>query len=68
MHNACVIRLEGIDTPCLLLRTGEEVPEELVVDFGDKQHGELPRGSKTFRLEPSSTSDPQPQYRELFEE
>ena len=69
MLKARVVHLEGVDLPCLLLTPHGEVPEELVVDFGEQGHQKLPhRGPTTFRLEPSSAEEPEPSYRELFDE
>ena len=63
---ARMVRLEGVESPCILLVGNDEIPEELVVNFGDT---EAPgRGPTTFRLEPSSAGDAEPLYRALFEE
>ena len=69
MFQAQVVRLEGIESPCLLVLPHGEVPEELVIDFSKIDHDALPkRGPTTYRLEPSSAQEPEPQYRELFDE
>ncbi len=69
MLRAQLVRLEGIGTPCILLAPHGEVPEELVIDFSQTNHDELPKtGPTTYRLEPSTAQEPEPQYRELFDE
>jgi len=69
MLQAQLVRLEGVETPCILLAPHGEVPEELVIDFSKTGHGKLvKKGPTTYRLEPSSAQEPEPQYRELFDE
>lgn len=70
MINAKVVKLEGIDAPCILLAPHGEVPEELVVDFSNASHAALAsrKGPRTYRLQPSSAGEAEPSYRELFEE
>jgi|RhiMethySRZTD1v2_1073278.scaffolds.fasta_scaffold450070_2 hypothetical protein len=69
MLDARMVRLEGIGTPCILLQPLGEVPEELVISFAGVQHPEVPKkGPTTFRLVPSTAQDPEPLYRELFQE
>lgn len=66
---ARLIRLEGIESPCILLLPHGETPEELVIDFSASNHTEIPRnGPTTYRLVPSSAHEPEPHYRELFDE
>jgi hypothetical protein len=66
---ARLVRLEGIEPPCILLMPHGEAPEELVVDFRGTEHDQFHRtGPTTYRLEPSSANEPQPLYRELFDE
>ena len=66
---ARLVRLEGIESTCILLLPHGETPEELVVDLRGTEHDEFHRsGPTTYRLEPSSAHDPQPLYRELFDE
>ncbi len=70
MLRARVVRLEGVDQPCILLSPHGEVPEELVIDFGEGADGHelAKRGPTTYRLEPSSAAESRPAYRELFDE
>ncbi|MFO1053013.1 MAG: hypothetical protein U1F36_12435 [Planctomycetota bacterium] len=70
MTVARVIRLEGVETPCLLLSEDGRLPEELVVDF---PKGAIPsphegRQKVVFRLQPSSKDDPAPSYGEMFDD
>lgn len=70
MAVARVIRLEGIETPCLALTEAGELPEELTVDFPNGGLGSPHDGRErvTFRLQPSSRRDPVPSYVEIFDE
>ena len=64
-----MVRLEGIETPCLLLLPHADLPEQFEISFDGSAHAEIPKtGSKTYRLEPSSSHDAEPSYRELFDE
>jgi len=64
-----LVRLEGIGSPCIILSAQGDIPEELEVNFSGTAHAEVPKhGPTTYRLEPSTAHDPQPLYRELFEE
>jgi hypothetical protein len=66
---ARLVRLEGIEPPCVLLLPQGEKPEELVIDFSRSGHSRIPKNvPTTYRLEPSSANDPEPLYRELFDE
>ena len=66
---ARLVRLEGINAPCVILSPHGEVPEELVVNFSASEYSEVPKsGPTTYRLEPSSSHDAEPLYRELFDE
>ncbi|MEM7199603.1 MAG: hypothetical protein AAF628_05015 [Planctomycetota bacterium] len=67
---AHIVRLEGVEQPCVLLAPHGELPEELVVDFGDVEASERPLqpGPCTYRLEPSSSHDARPVFRMLFDE
>jgi hypothetical protein len=68
---ARLVKLEGVAVPCLLVHTtGHPVPEEIVVDLdslADRLEVER-RGAVTWRLLPSSASDSQPVYVEVFDE
>jgi hypothetical protein len=70
MAVARVVRLDGVDQPCLLLTEDGRLPEELVVDV--PRSGRLGshegRGRVTFRLQPSSLDEPEPLYVEMFDE
>lgn len=73
MHRARLIRLEGVEAPCLLLVPRDllhrdQLPEEIEVDFGGEEAGAFPRGLHRFRLMPSSLEEDQPAYGEVFDE
>jgi hypothetical protein len=70
MAIARVVRLDGIERPCLLLTEDGRLPEELIVDLS--KAGSLGRtdgrSRVTFRLQPSSVDEPEPGYAEMFDE
>ena len=70
MADARLVRIEGLDKPCLLVCEGDQLPDELVIDF--RKSGEHwareRRGPVTFRLQPSSVGDPEPSYVEVFDD
>lgn len=69
MLKARLVHLEGVDLPCILLTPHGEIPEELVIDFGESAERRLPhKGPTTYRLEPSSAEEPAPSYNQLFDE
>lgn len=70
MSVARVIRLEGVEAPCLLLSEDGRLPEELTVDFpkASIQSPHEGRQKVTFRLQPSSKDDPTPSFVEIFDD
>lgn len=70
MAVARVVRLDGVEQPCLLLTDNGRLPEEIVVDLSrvGAVVGVESRGQVTFRLRPSSVDDPEPSYGEMFDE
>ncbi|MBI5852985.1 MAG: hypothetical protein HZB39_18400 [Planctomycetes bacterium] len=70
MSVARVIRIEGVETPCLALTEDGKLPEEIVVSFPKEGfHSQYDgREGVTFRLQPSSRRDPVPSYVEIFDE
>ncbi len=70
MTVARVIRIEGVESPCLALSEDGKLPEELVVTFpkGGFPSPHEGRERVTFRLQPSSRTDPVPSYVEIFDE
>lgn len=71
MAEARVVRVEGIDQPCLLICEHGELPEELVIDFR-KAGGRFGGGERTepvtLRLQPSSLGEREPVYVEIFDD
>lgn len=71
MVNARFVRIEGLHTPCLVVCSGDELPEELVVDFSQTSSnlGVERREPVTFRLQPSSLEQGgDPVYVEMFDD
>ena len=70
MAVARMVRLEGIDKPCVLLTEDGRLPEEVVIDLSrlPALAGHERREPVTFRLQPSSVDDPEPHYVEIFDE
>ena len=68
MAAARFVHLEGIETPCLLV-CDETMPEELVVDYPEKNGDDIAgRGSVVYRLQPSTAGGAHPTYVEVFDE
>jgi hypothetical protein len=75
MYEARPVRLEGLETPCLILMPRDvlhsgKLPEEILVDLSQigPDPGIASRGKVTFRLMPSTRAEDEPIYREIFEE
>ncbi|MBK8978891.1 MAG: hypothetical protein IPM29_23570 [Planctomycetes bacterium] len=67
---ARLVKIEGLDKPCLVVCGEHGLPDELVIDFrGTHEHwAEQREGPVTFRLQPSTTDDPEPVYVEMFDD
>ena len=72
MVAARFVQLEGVRSPCIILLEQDQLPEELVVSFDGPdavRHPEVPRkGQVVYRLVPRTASEPEPVYREIFDE
>lgn len=69
MVDARFVKVEGLETPCLLVCGETQVPEEIVIDFGTAPEGcDVRRGPVTYRLQPSSMGCTEPVYVEIFDD